>query len=478
MEKRKQSLDGTAKASFIRKYLPDEKPILGLVIFVILCAGLIIGLSHKPSPKPEVRSVQLAGLKLVNKDKQAAGQELAKSAAAQKITITIKDKTYSYSDKDLGVKRDVSLLLDAVYSPPDSFINNKFIDKKQQAVMNTYVQRGALVKAIDMNLGDNKTAVDASVSINGSTLTVNRGRAGLNIDYNQLINQIERSDLSPHINLKATFTQQQPAIDSPAAEDAKTQALALINPAYGVSTDSYGNKYASLAQKASWLVFTPDAAKHQISVAVNIAAAKNTMVKIAESFEQPAKNQIILTGTDGSTATLDNGQPGLSVAQASINSGLDQLAAAITDDKAFTFPVIVAAQTQGERNLGTSTGGKFVLVDVADYRAYAINNMTVDKTMVVSTGRPGLETPKGHFNIISKTRLITMKGCNKLVGCWSVPNVPNAEFFTSDGDALHGTYWYVNWGHQNLSHGCVNLQLADAAWLYDWTSVGTDVIVA
>jgi lipoprotein-anchoring transpeptidase ErfK/SrfK len=78
---------------------------------------------------------------------------------------------------------------------------------------------------------------------------------------------------------------------------------------------------------------------------------------------------------------------------------------------------------------------------------------------------------------MSKTRLVTMRGCNTLVGCWVVPNVPNAEFFTSDGDALHGTYWHNQFGKANLSHGCVNLTLTDAAWLYDWTSVGTDVIV-
>ena len=33
--------------------------------------------------------------------------------------------------------------------------------------------------------------------------------------------------------------------------------------------------------------------------------------------------------------------------------------------------------------------------------------------------------------------------------------------------ALHGTYWHNNFG-MPMSHGCVNLPLDVAAWLYDW----------
>jgi lipoprotein-anchoring transpeptidase ErfK/SrfK len=70
-----------------------------------------------------------------------------------------------------------------------------------------------------------------------------------------------------------------------------------------------------------------------------------------------------------------------------------------------------------------------------------------------------------------------MTGCNPAVGCWDVPHVPNVQFFTPQGDAFHGTYWHHMEGKANLSHGCVNLTLDDAAWLYGWTVVGTDVII-
>jgi lipoprotein-anchoring transpeptidase ErfK/SrfK len=45
-----------------------------------------------------------------------------------------------------------------------------------------------------------------------------------------------------------------------------------------------------------------------------------------------------------------------------------------------------------------------------------------------------------------------------------------------EGYGLHGTYWHNNFGTP-MSHGCVNLRTADAAWLYEVSSVGTFVSV-
>jgi lipoprotein-anchoring transpeptidase ErfK/SrfK len=41
---------------------------------------------------------------------------------------------------------------------------------------------------------------------------------------------------------------------------------------------------------------------------------------------------------------------------------------------------------------------------------------------------------------------------------------------------LHGTYWHQNFGFP-MSHGCVNYTITDAAWLFDFASVGTVVYI-
>ncbi|MBA3873751.1 MAG: L,D-transpeptidase, partial [Anaerolineae bacterium] len=38
--------------------------------------------------------------------------------------------------------------------------------------------------------------------------------------------------------------------------------------------------------------------------------------------------------------------------------------------------------------------------------------------------------------------------------------------------SLHGTYWHDNFGYRR-SHGCVNLSISDAKWLFNWTAGAT-----
>ncbi len=52
--------------------------------------------------------------------------------------------------------------------------------------------------------------------------------------------------------------------------------------------------------------------------------------------------------------------------------------------------------------------------------------------------------------------------------------MPWVQYFTNRGHAIHGAYWHNNFGAV-MSHGCVNLPVGFAEWLYDFTSVGTRV---
>jgi lipoprotein-anchoring transpeptidase ErfK/SrfK len=120
--------------------------------------------------------------------------------------------------------------------------------------------------------------------------------------------------------------------------------------------------------------------------------------------------------------------------------------------------------------------GKSIVVDLSAQWLYAYEGDTQVFDAPVSTGRDGFNTPVGRYAIYHKVRSQTMEGC--LGGeCWSVPNVPNAMYIVG-GVALHGTYWHNQFGTGvRRSHGCVNLPVSSAAWLYGWAPVGTTVTV-
>ncbi|HEU5102373.1 MAG TPA: L,D-transpeptidase, partial [Roseiflexaceae bacterium] len=92
----------------------------------------------------------------------------------------------------------------------------------------------------------------------------------------------------------------------------------------------------------------------------------------------------------------------------------------------------------------------------------------------VATGKDGFNTPAGSFAIYSKYPMETMAG-SAGGETWYVPDIPWVQYVVG-GVALHGTYWHDQWGTGvRMSHGCINLNIDDAQWLYEWADVGTQV---
>jgi lipoprotein-anchoring transpeptidase ErfK/SrfK len=129
-----------------------------------------------------------------------------------------------------------------------------------------------------------------------------------------------------------------------------------------------------------------------------------------------------------------------------------------------------------EPDLGPRTGnGGEHWIEVNLSTQYLIaweGDVDVNETYV-STGRPGFDTPTGTFYINSKLDETDMEGV--INGeYYDVPSVPWVMYFTDLGHALHGTYWHNNFG-ETMSHGCVNLPMDFAEWLYGWADIGTRV---
>ncbi len=121
-------------------------------------------------------------------------------------------------------------------------------------------------------------------------------------------------------------------------------------------------------------------------------------------------------------------------------------------------------------------GGKSVVVNLSHQWLYAYEGGVLVFDAPISTGRDGFNTPPGSFAIYAKVREQTMSGT---IGgeSYSVPNVPHAMYIYGDV-AMHGTYWHNMFGTGvRMSHGCINLPLNSAAWLYGWAPPGTPVQV-
>jgi len=119
---------------------------------------------------------------------------------------------------------------------------------------------------------------------------------------------------------------------------------------------------------------------------------------------------------------------------------------------------------------GGQGSGRWIDVNLSTQSVYAYEGNTVVNSFIVSTGTSYTPTVTGQYKIYVKIRSGSMSGPG-----YYLPAVPYIMYFYK-GYGLHGTYWHHNFGTP-MSHGCVNLETSDAAWLYNWASEGTVVNV-
>lgn len=111
-------------------------------------------------------------------------------------------------------------------------------------------------------------------------------------------------------------------------------------------------------------------------------------------------------------------------------------------------------------------GERWIDVNLSQQMVYAFEGNIVINSFLVSTGTWLYPTVTGQFHIYVKYLYTDMSGPG-----YYLPDVPYTMYFY-EGYALHGTYWHSNFGVP-MSHGCVNLSIPDAGWLFNWASVGT-----
>ncbi|HEV2109391.1 MAG TPA: L,D-transpeptidase [Thermomicrobiales bacterium] len=126
------------------------------------------------------------------------------------------------------------------------------------------------------------------------------------------------------------------------------------------------------------------------------------------------------------------------------------------------------------KNVGADPNAeKWLEVNLTTQSMKAWQGDVVILETLVSTGKERFETPAGTFFVNSKLPEQDMEG---ILGgeYYNVPKVPDVMYFTDRGHAIHGAYWHNNFGTP-MSHGCINLPMDVADFIYAWAPVGMRV---
>jgi lipoprotein-anchoring transpeptidase ErfK/SrfK len=121
-------------------------------------------------------------------------------------------------------------------------------------------------------------------------------------------------------------------------------------------------------------------------------------------------------------------------------------------------------------------------IDDATHQMEVMRNGTLEKTIPVSLGKKGYETPNGTYYVLERFADIVMDSSTYGVPIDSAEGyklkVQDAVRISNSGIFVHGAPWSVNdQGKRNVSHGCPNISPANAQWFYDNFGTGDPVVV-
>ena len=129
------------------------------------------------------------------------------------------------------------------------------------------------------------------------------------------------------------------------------------------------------------------------------------------------------------------------------------------------------------------TGDSLVAtIDDATHQMEVMRNGKLEKTIPVSLGKPGYETPNGIYYVLEKFADMVMDSSTYGVPVNSAEGyklkVQDAVRISNAGIFVHGAPWSVAaQGKRNVSHGCPNLSPANAQWFFDNFGSGDPVVV-
>ncbi|HZM25314.1 MAG TPA: L,D-transpeptidase [Anaerolineales bacterium] len=118
--------------------------------------------------------------------------------------------------------------------------------------------------------------------------------------------------------------------------------------------------------------------------------------------------------------------------------------------------------------------GRWIDVDLAEQTLTVYDNNQLVFATVIASGLEPFWTRPGLFQVYQKKETETMRNGDP-TDFYYLDNVPWTMYFDK-ARALHGAYWRTRFGYPQ-SHGCVNLSVGDAHWLYNWAHEGDYVYV-
>jgi lipoprotein-anchoring transpeptidase ErfK/SrfK len=433
-------------------------------------------------PGSAVAGASVAGL---TRDEVAA--VVRERADAVTVTLTSAGERRTEHLADLGYSVDVTATVDAVFaangswsSYATSLVSPRDVEAvvradaaRTDAVVGELVARaGAEGRPARVGLSPSRTGFVVTPAVPGRTVTP---------AFAEAVTAAARDLTSTTTAVE--FTETDPEVTTAAAQEVADAANALVKRPVVVSDGARTHK-ASAREKASWLTI-PVVDGRPGAPAVDAERVREWVDGLARSLDRAPTDGLRNLGPDGTVyAVVTQAQDGRATANAGdvAADATRALAAGKGYRGSFRFDALPATWTDrvlaaGAENLAypATEGEKWIDVNLGRHTMTAyVGGTPVYGPVAMVNGADATPTVTGTYRIYSKSPSMTMRGNNADGSRYETPDVPWVSFFTG-GYALHGAYWRSTFGYSG-SHGCVNLPVGVAKWVYDFAPIGTPVV--
>lgn len=429
----------------------------GATAVALIAASLVL-----IAPGASVAGVQIGGLTA-----GAAAQAISTRLAETAVVVESPAGEVTVTGADLGATVDAAALADKAFADNPMWKPAAWFP--EGAGVAVQIDESAATAALrDKAPGAYRAPVDATVAYDAGSqaYVATPAEAGEGIDVATVAAALQSAFDSGEstTTVDATLV----PVEATVSTDEAGAAVATLNGILDSAGFYVGDERTvpvDRATAASWLTVTPDGTG-DFAISADQTAIQTVVAGLTGTVDRGAVNADVIVDTGGEVIhTLTEGQTGRALGD---TAGIAAAFATQLADGNGRYALNVT-----ETPFDTTKTERRIDVNLSTQTTTLWQNGQVYRTYTISSGAGEHATHTGNFRIGWKTAMQDM-GCVPGYD-YCTKDVPWVSYFNGD-EGFHGTYWHNNFGTP-MSHGCINMTIAQAKELYDWAYRGTEVSV-
>lgn len=464
--------------------------VVSALVLIVVCAGIVYAANYSGRALP---GTSVAGTSVAGMTRDQVIAAVNERADAATVTLTVEGKTTEASLNEAGITVQADETADAAMKGATSFpafVSALFSERDVEPVV-TVSEESVKKLAAAANSMLTSDVKDAAVIVaeDGESFTFTPAQKGNGVSTEDVASAVKQAGATlTSVTQDVSVREMEPSITTENAEAAAEKANALLQTSIEIS-DGIDTFTAKRSDKVQWVEFLTKADGSLDTPSISIVKVADWVNALAAKTDVKPENRVDNVDSEGNVLTVAReGKKGLKTNNT--EQITKDVVAAMTDGKAYEGlfhydDVEPGSETkhvaEGTENLvyQAAEGEKWVDINLTDASVTAyVGGKVAGGPFYMVPGAPDTPTVTGTFHVYLKYDVQTMRGENADGSKYETEGVPWVTYFTGSY-AMHGAPWRSSFGWSGYggSHGCVNMPVDAAKFIYDWTDMGDTVVV-